>query len=211
MNELKVGNQVVVAQTANLRLYPSRTSDRVELLMIGRKASIVDGPVFESGLTWWKLDIGGWCVEQVEDETILEAAPTSDFEKAIFFVFQQEGGYVNDPADPGGETRWGISKRSYPNVNVRDLPKEAARNIYYHDYWLRSGADQLPWPLNLFHLDASVNCGIGQSSIFLRESGGDCEAYNNLRRKFYTELHQFNLYGSAWMRRVDQLEIYAHG
>lgn len=211
MNELKVGNHVVVTETANLRLYPSRTSDRVELLQSGRKASIVDGPIIENGLTWWKLDIGGWCVESVDEETILEAAPTSDFEKAIFFVFQQEGGYVNDPKDYGGRTRWGVSQRSYPHLDIVNLTKDQAKQIYYVDFWQASGADQLSWPLCLAHLDSAVNCGVGQALRFLHESNRDFDTYNNLRRSFYLSLNQFQLYGSAWIRRVDQLEVYAHG
>ena len=47
-----------------------------------------------------------------------------------------EGGYVNDPKDPGGETRYGISKRSYPNVDIKTLTRDGAITLYYYDYWL---------------------------------------------------------------------------
>ncbi|MBR1734340.1 MAG: hypothetical protein IJ730_02670, partial [Alphaproteobacteria bacterium] len=43
------------------------------------------------------------------------------FKKAFNYMLKNEGGYVNDPADPGKETKYGISKRSYPNLNIRQL------------------------------------------------------------------------------------------
>lgn len=48
-----------------------------------------------------------------------------------------EGGYVNDPDDPGGETNFGISKRSYPQLDIKTLQIDKAIDIYYHDFWLK--------------------------------------------------------------------------
>lgn len=65
------------------------------------------------------------------------------FLRAIEVVLRHEvgnapnGGYVNDPADPGGETKWGISKRSYPHLDIRNLSREDAYAIYYADWWCR--------------------------------------------------------------------------
>ena len=59
------------------------------------------------------------------------------FDKAMNFVGLMEGGYVNDPIDKGGETKYGISKRSYPNLDIKNLTKEQAREIYYKDFWLK--------------------------------------------------------------------------
>jgi lysozyme family protein len=50
-----------------------------------------------------------------------------------------EGGYVDDPQDPGGETKYGISKRAYPHEDIKDLSRDRAVEIYYHDYWLTPG------------------------------------------------------------------------
>ena len=58
-------------------------------------------------------------------------------------LLSHEGGYVNDPRDPGGETQWGISKRSYPSVNIKALTREGAIEIYRRDFWERSRADDL--------------------------------------------------------------------
>lgn len=58
------------------------------------------------------------------------------FQKGMVLAFQWEGGYVNDPQDPGGETKYGISKRFHPNVNIKALTPDQATQIYYNEYWL---------------------------------------------------------------------------
>ena len=82
------------------------------------------------------------------------------FETAIARVLTNEGGYVNDPADPGGETQWGISKRSYPNLDIKNLTRDQAVVIYKRDFWDRVSADKLPPLLQFQALDFAVNCGI---------------------------------------------------
>lgn len=61
----------------------------------------------------------------------------SNFETAFENVIGLEGGYSNDPDDPGGETKWGISKRSYPHLNIAALTLEEAKQIYWLDFWNR--------------------------------------------------------------------------
>lgn len=58
---------------------------------------------------------------------------------AVEKVLQLEGGYVHDPADPGGETKYGISKRTYPDVDIEGLTREDAVEIYYRDWWEKYG------------------------------------------------------------------------
>lgn len=82
------------------------------------------------------------------------------FESLIGMVLAHEGGYVNDPVDPGGETKYGISKRSYPQLDIRALTIDQAKDIYYRDWWkpLRCSAiqnDQIAQK----HLDTCVNMG----------------------------------------------------
>ena len=82
------------------------------------------------------------------------------FEKAIEFVLSDdiEGGYVNDPDDPGGETKFGISKRAYPSLDIKTLSKEAAKHLYFKDYWKAGGCVVLLEPkLAIVHFDACVN------------------------------------------------------
>ena len=57
------------------------------------------------------------------------------FESAIETVLQQEGGYVHDPDDAGGETKFGISKRRYPEIEVAALTREQAIALYRRDFW----------------------------------------------------------------------------
>ena len=87
-----------------------------------------------------------------------------------------EGGYVNDPNDPGGETKWGISKRSYPHLNIRDLTRDDARQIYETDFWnringerlIQRGFDGVSWQL----LDFAVNSGIETAVRYLQRAVG---------------------------------------
>jgi lysozyme family protein len=79
----------------------------------------------------------------------------ADFRAAIGTVLWNEGGYSNDPADPGGETNFGISKRSYPDVDIKNLTQEAAAAIYQRDFWLFSGVADQRLATKIF--DAYVN------------------------------------------------------
>jgi lysozyme family protein len=83
-----------------------------------------------------------------------------DFNIAFDRGITHEQGYVNDPKDPGGETNWGISKRSYPNIDIKNLSKEGAKEIYKRDFWDLIKADKLhdgvAWQL----FDFAINSGI---------------------------------------------------
>jgi len=68
----------------------------------------------------------------------------ADFQKAVAMVLRHEGGYANNPNDPGGETSYGISKRSYPNLNIKALTQSQAEEIYRKDYWLAVAGDKIP-------------------------------------------------------------------
>ena len=57
------------------------------------------------------------------------------FDEIIDIVLEHEGGYVNDPDDPGGETNFGIAKRSHPDVDIANLTKAGAKEIYKAEYW----------------------------------------------------------------------------
>lgn len=109
----------------------------------------------------------------------------SDFRRALDFTLAWEGGYVNDPADPGGETRFGISKRAYPDEDIKGLTLARASELYEHDYWKVGGCHLLPWPLNACHFDACVNHGPGRAAGFLRMAKGSAKTYLDAREQFY--------------------------
>ena len=66
------------------------------------------------------------------------------FKKAVDFVINNEGGYVFDRNDPGGATKYGISQKAYPTLNIKELRREDAIKIYYCDYWLKGKFEQIP-------------------------------------------------------------------
>jgi lysozyme family protein len=70
---------------------------------------------------------------------------------------QHEGGYVNDPADPGGETKYGISKRAYPGEDIAGLTLDRAKQLYARDYWGPAGCDGLPDLVKYEMFDLAVN------------------------------------------------------
>ena len=94
-----------------------------------------------------------------------------NFERAFTELIGIEGGYVNDPTDRGGETKYGISKRSYPHLDIRNLSLQDAREIYYKDFWQVNGLDDiLKYEVALELFDTGVNMGVGIASRFLQDA-----------------------------------------
>lgn len=99
----------------------------------------------------------------------------ADFEKAVQKTLQLEGGYVNDPADPGGPTKYGITEataRAHGYAgDMRELPLEKAKEIYKKSYWDVARLDEFPSQLiaeNVF--DCNVNCGARVGGRLLQEA-----------------------------------------
>lgn len=84
------------------------------------------------------------------------------------WILRAEGGYVNDPNDPGGETKYGISKQSYPNVDVANLTADEAARIYDRDYFARVRGGEMPPQLALAVFDSAVNQGAAQAVRLLQ-------------------------------------------
>ncbi len=95
----------------------------------------------------------------------------NNFAIAVAIVLKHEGGYVNHPDDPGGETIYGISRRSHPDVWAKGRPTlEDAKRIYQRDYWLPIKADALPLPVALILFDTAVNAGNRRAVILLQRA-----------------------------------------
>ena len=92
------------------------------------------------------------------------------FDDIIEVVLKHEGGYVNDPVDPGGETNFGIAKRSHPDVDIKNLTEEGAKEIYYQDYWMKNRVPQLPDDLKHIYFDMCVNQGRGRAVKILQQA-----------------------------------------
>lgn len=152
------------------------------------------------------------------------------FEPAVELILKHEGGYVNHPEDPGGETNFGIAKRSYPDLDIAKLSKHDAKRIYKEDYWDKVRGDEMHPAVALMVFDTAVNMGVSRASKFLQEvvnakpidgiigSGtlqsvrNACEnavefvleSYANKRLDYYKKLSTFDTFGKGWTRRVEE-------
>lgn len=130
------------------------------------------------------------------------------FEQAVERVLGAEGGYVNDPDDPGGETKYGISKRANPDVDIPSLTEDKARELYRERYWNAIKADQLPGPLREMAFDAAVNQGVPWTKAALRRVGGDAEAFFQLRARRYASILKRDptqaKFQRGWEKRLEQ-------
>ena len=95
-------------------------------------------------------------------------ASKNPWQTAIDFVLSYEGGLVENPLDPGGLTNWGISSRSYPSLDIRNLTRDDAASIYKKDYWDAVHGDELPGPLAVAVFDSAVNQGAGTAKRMLQ-------------------------------------------
>lgn len=152
-----------------------------------------------------------------------------NFDTAFERLIGNEGGYSNDPNDPGGETNWGISKRSYPNVDIKNLTKEGAKAIYLRDFWDPLGNAHPAIKFQAF--DFAVNSGIQtairklQASIGVADDGhwGPKSAaklatmdvsdvlmiYVAQRLRFWTSLSTWGQFGKGWANRAAANLVYA--
>lgn len=147
-----------------------------------------------------------------------------DFQTVFDRVIGHERGYVNDPADPGGETQWGISKRAYPHLDIKTLTREHAKDIYRTDFWQRVHADTLPDGVAFQLFDFAVNSGIETAVRYLQRALGVADdghwgprsqkAANAIsesdlilalcaeRLDFMTRLKNWDHAGKGWARRI---------
>ena len=94
----------------------------------------------------------------------------TNFDDIIEVVLHHEGGYVNDPKDPGGETNFGIAKRSHPDVDIKNLTKDGAKEIYKEVYWNKNKVEDLPEDLRHIYFDMCVNQGKGRAVKILQRA-----------------------------------------
>lgn len=97
----------------------------------------------------------------------------AEFNDHIEKTLKFEGGYVNDPNDAGGETKFGISKRAYPNIDIKNLTLDEAKKIYKRDYWDKVHGDEIISEHIAFELfDTAVNMGVRTASKLLQVASG---------------------------------------
>ncbi len=131
-----------------------------------------------------------------------------NFNKALAFVLKCEGGYIYDKNDLGGETKWGISKRSHPNLDIKNLTLEKASEIYRQEYWNKCNCDHVSWPFDIILFDTAVNMGAVKALVLYQENESWYD-YLFKRISFYCKIsHKTNdRYLKGWVNRVIDLYL----
>jgi lysozyme family protein len=147
-----------------------------------------------------------------------------NFDDAFTRVIGHEGGYVNNPRDPGGETKYGISKRQYQHLDIKNLTLSDAKAIYKRDYWGPAGCDAVPEGVKFDLFDMAVNSGVAQAVRALQKAVGvDVDGilgpntlaavvnmnparlaarFNGVRLMFLVTLTGWEAFGRGWARRI---------
>lgn len=146
------------------------------------------------------------------------------FDQAFDRLMSFEGGYVNNSADPGGETMWGITSRVARAEgfvgDMKSMPRETACAIARRRYWDSVRCDELPEAIRYAMFDCAYNCGPVQAVKFLQRAVGtnpdgvigaqtlaaagnaSLAALIALRLDFYTSLPTWGAFGKGWTRRA---------
>lgn len=124
------------------------------------------------------------------------------FEIAVEEVLGLEGGYVNNPADPGGETNWGISKKAFPNVDIKNLSRNAAKDLYKAHYWDPIASYHLQGKFATIAFSCAVNQGVDKCKRLLEASKGQIDWFQAERALAYIALPTFQGFGRGWLRRL---------
>lgn len=150
------------------------------------------------------------------------------FDEVFERVIGHEGGYVNNPKDPGGETNWGVTKRTAQangyHGAMKSMTKNQAKEIYRKAFWERAKCTQYNSAIGFQLFDAAVNHGIGNAIRMLQRAVGVADdgivgqmtlgainqktlddvlvLFNAQRLEFYTKLSKFPTFGRGWVRRV---------
>jgi lysozyme family protein len=154
----------------------------------------------------------------------------SNFDIAIARLLDNEGGYVNDPADPGGETKWGICKRDHPDLDIAALTRDDAIN-FYRGFWGAIHGNELVLEVASQLLGFAVNAGTGTAIRKGQEAAGVADdghwgpvtqtaiialkpavftmRFAALKTRYYTKLTTWPRFGAGWMNRVAQDLEYA--
>lgn len=124
------------------------------------------------------------------------------FEGAINEVLGEEGGYVNNPSDPGGETNWGISKAAFPSVDIKNLTRDDAKALYRAHYWEPLVSYHLSPKFTLVAFECAVNQGLGRCKALLDASKGQLDWFMADRALAYVQDKNFGTFGKGWLRRL---------
>lgn len=154
------------------------------------------------------------------------------FSACLAFTLREEGGFVNDPRDPGGATNKGITLATYrryvPDATVdalRHISDADVARIYRAGYWQAVQGDELPAGVDLMCFDFAVNAGPGRAVRQLQAAAGAvvdgaigprtlaavrampaadlCRVLSGLQRQYYATLANFGFFGRGWLKRTE--------
>lgn len=143
-------------------------------------------------------------------------------------------GYVNDPLDAGGETKFGVAKNPNPDLNITQLTWDQAKAVYYVRYWLAGKCEQLQARVAVLHFDGCVNHGVKKANTFLQQAVGvsadgilgavtiaksntipaitQCNNICDQRVLFYKQIVAAKpnqaKYLKGWLRRIDEMRVF---
>lgn len=151
------------------------------------------------------------------------------FNEAVEIVLKHEGGYINHAKDPGGETKFGISKRAFPNLDIKNLTIDDAKEIYRKNYWDACRCNDLPPRLRLIVFDGAVNQGNAATVGLLQVAVGAkvdgiignetvkkvweyppelaVEKLAALRCARYFDNSKFKFFGEGWLSRLVKISV----
>jgi len=161
---------------------------------------------------------------------------TGNFKDCLDLVLKSEGGYVNNPADPGGMTNLGVTKRVWEEYTGHEVDEKAMRALtpekvaplYEQKYWRPCYGEVLPRGLDFAVFSFGVNAGPGRSVKLLQSvigcvpdgvigprtrelisasnSATLITKFSEARREYYRALKTFPVFGKGWLARVDREE-----
>lgn len=164
----------------------------------------------------------------------------ANYSGSLAAVLVHEGGYVNDPQDPGGATNKGVTQAVYdafrgrakqPRLSVKSISTAELEAIYRNEYWNRIKGDDLPAGVDYAVFDFAVNSGVNRASRYLQAVVGvepdgaigprtvaaitdpkrTIDALSDKRLTFLRQLPTFGRFGNGWSARVGDVRIKAKG
>ena len=160
-----------------------------------------------------------------------------NWDECFEMVLKHEGGYVNDPRDPGGRTNLGVTQRAWEAWLVRTVTESDMRKLtpaivkpfYKAMYWDKIKGDDLPSGVDYAAFDLAVNSGVRRAAKYLQQIAGvtadgvigpksseaikacdpkeTADALCDMRMDFLKRLPTFETFGKGWSRRVAEVSV----